>query len=423
MNSLRAKIALLLVVAIVSLVGILTAFFFYMFPPPRIDRELAGLAGHVTLAAQAAKSGLSDTPLSRSPANGQINERLTERLRAALTKHKPGILAERTVVSRLEGRRGNVISIPIEGKRWLLFKMAGAPPRAPRWLIFFVWLTLITSGVAAIAILTANRMVRPLVLLESAVESIGPDATLPALPESGPAEVRATAKALNSLSARLRSAMESRMRLIAAAGHDLRTPITRMRLRAEFVEDGEDRTLWLRDIDELEHIADSAISLVREEKQWAPPELIRLDELVSDIVTELQEQKYAVTLMDTTPTVVRATRLALSRALRNLLINAATHGLRARVRVERAQDGGARIVITDEGPGIPKELLGQVFDPFFRADRARSQEIPGAGLGLTIAHDIIRRAGGEIEISNRPQGGVQQTVLLPLAAPDADKLT
>ena len=107
------------------------------------------------------------------------------------------------------------------------------------------------------------------------VESVGADAMLlPVFPERGPAEVRATARALNSLSARLKSAVESRMRLVAAAGHDLRTPITRMRLRAEFVEDEEERALWLSDLDELERIADSAILLVREESGKAPPELI-----------------------------------------------------------------------------------------------------------------------------------------------------
>ena len=130
------------------------------------------------------------------------------------------------------------------------------------------WLALITFGATAIAVFVANRMVKPLVLLESAVELVGPDGILPHLPERGPAEVRATAKALNSLSSRLRAAIESRMRLVAAAGHDLRTPITRLRLRAEFIEDEEERARWLNDLDELERIADSAILLVREEN-WA----------------------------------------------------------------------------------------------------------------------------------------------------------
>jgi signal transduction histidine kinase len=231
------------------------------------------------------------------------------------------------------------------------------------------------------------------------------------LPESGPAEVRATAVALNTLSTRLKRAIESRMRLVADAGHDFRTPLTRMRLRAEFVDDEEDRALWLRDIKELEHIADSAIQLVREESTKAPPEVICVDDLVKSVTIELRDQNFEIVVSDTDKAFVKANRLALSRALRNLLINAATHGGRGIVSVT----GGitARITISDEGPGISPDLLDHVFEPFFRVDRARAQRVPGAGLGLTISREIIRRAGGDIRIANGPGGGLVQIVELP----------
>jgi signal transduction histidine kinase len=205
------------------------------------------------------------------------------------------------------------------------------------------------------------------------------------------------------------------MRLLAAAGHDLRTPITRMRLRAEFVEDDEERSLWLSDLDELERIADSAILLVREESGKASPETVWLDRLVADIAGELKDQNLDVTVSEAQPVSVRASRLGLARALRNLMINAATHGRRASVRVEGsegAEGAKAQVVIEDEGPGIPPELLGQVFEPFFRVDPGRRQNIPGAGLGLTIAREIVQRAGGDIKISNRKDGGLKQVVEL-----------
>ena len=119
---------------------------------------------------------------------------------------------------------------------------SGMPPQGAPWKGLFRWLSFIALGATVIGVFVANRMVRPLVFLENAVASVGPDGVMPELPERGPAEVRATAKALNSLSARLKRSMESRMRLVAAAGHDMRTPITRMRLRAEFVQDEEERT-------------------------------------------------------------------------------------------------------------------------------------------------------------------------------------
>jgi len=305
-----------------------------------------------------------------------------------------------------------VVSIPIGSKGWLLMPISDLPPQRKPWYGLLKWLALITVGVTAIAVFTAHRMVQPLVLLENAVQSVGPDAILPLLPERGPAEVRATARALNSLSSRLRKAIESRMRLLAAAGHDLRTPITRMRLRAEFVEDDEERSLWLSDLDELERIADSAILLVREESGKAAPETVWLDRLVADVAGELKNQNLDVTVTEAQPVSVRANRLGLARALRNLMINAATHGRRARVMVEGSEGAKAQVIIEDEGPGIPPELLGQVFEPFFRVDPGRRQNIAGAGLGLTIAREIVQRAGGDIKISNRKDGGLKQVVEL-----------
>jgi signal transduction histidine kinase len=184
-----------------------------------------------------------------------------------------------------------------------------------------------------------------------------------------------------------------------------------MRLRAEFVEDDEERSLWLSDLDELERIADSAILLVREESGKAARETVWLDRLVADVARELKDQNLDVTVTEAQPVSVRANRLGLARALRNLMINAATHGRRASVRVEGSKNN-ARVIIEDEGPGIPPELLGQVFEPFFRVDPGRRQNIPGAGLGLTIAREIVQRAGGDIKISNRTRGGLKQVVEL-----------
>jgi signal transduction histidine kinase len=206
--------------------------------------------------------------------------------------------------------------------------------------------------------------------------------------------------------------MEARMRLVAAAGHDLRTPITRMRLRAEFVEDDDDRAMWLKDIDELDRIADSAILLVREESGKSAPEPLRLDMLISELVDELRALSYDVTLTRSTAGVVRANRTGLNRAFRNLIINAATHGNRARVVVESAPSE-VIVVIADDGPGIPPDMIGQVFEPFFRANRARTKHFDGAGLGLTIANEIVQRAGGSIRIENGPLRGLLQTVKLP----------
>lgn len=412
MNTLRVKIALLLIVAIVSVVGLLTVVLFALLGPPQREDRLDPVAQQIETLVRVVKEGTSAISLVPQPAPGRVYGGLSQRLRAAL--HTRGTDLD-VIVSRNGRAAPLVASIPVGSQSWLLLPITDLPPQGVPWKVLFRWLALITFGATAIAVFVANRMVRPLVLLESAVASVGPDGALPVLPERGPAEVRATARALNSLSSRLKRAMESRMRLVAAAGHDLRTPMTRMRLRAEFVEDEEERARWLTDLDELERIADSAILLVREESGKTPPELIRLDQLVGSIGTELRDQNLDVTQTTLQPVTVRASRLTLNRALRNLIINAATHGVRARVEVG-GSNGAARIVIEDDGPGIPPDLLGQVFEPFFRADPARRKDIPGAGLGLTIAREIIQRAGGTVSISNRANGGLRQIVELPKVA-------
>jgi len=408
-NTLRAKLVLLLAVAIISVVGVLTGVLLYLFRPPG-GQHMGPVADQVLMLKRIAEQSPTSLPLADAPAEGKPRPEITRWLKQDLDARGAAL---DVAVTRLSDSAPQVVSIPVNGA-WLHLPIPDLPPPDGGWHVLINWLALITLGALAIAIFVANRMIQPLVLLEKAIASVGPDALMPELPVRGPAEVKVAAKALNSLSSRLKDAMESRMRLVAAAGHDMRTPITRMRLRAEFVTEDDDRAMWLKDINELERIADSAILLVREESGRSQVETVRLDELVSDIVGELRGLSYKAELEATVPALVHANRIALNRAFRNLIINAATHGQGARVRMEHDK-GRVRVIIEDDGPGIPPELLGQVFEPFFRADPARRQNIAGAGLGLTIAREIVRRSGGDIRILNGEKRGLRQFVELPLS--------
>lgn len=404
MKTLRAKIALLLVVSIVSVVVLITLAVMYVFTTPK-DDEVGLLAKQLIIMERLAKQN-PETEVLRHADTGAFDQDQTELMRAGT--ERLGTPLDVIVTYKTDDFRFRTASVRVGPSSWILVDFD--PSSDPE---LWMWFVFITIGVGSIAVFAANRMSKPLALLERAVESVSQDGILPVLPERGPAEVRATAVALNTLSSRLQRAIESRMRLVAAAGHDLRTPLTRMRLRTEFVGDGDERAQWLKDIDELERIADSAIQLVRDETTKTPPEIIQVDELVRSVADELQDQNFAIEVAETGEACVMASRVALSRALRNLLINAATHGVGGRVSVT----GGAtaRITIADQGPGIAPDLMNQVFEPFFRADRARRQQIPGAGLGLTISREIIRRAGGDITIANRPDGGLIQVIELPAA--------
>jgi signal transduction histidine kinase len=204
------------------------------------------------------------------------------------------------------------------------------------------------------------------------------------------------------------------MRLVAAAGHDLRTPMTRMRLRAEFLEE-EERAKWLEDLDELDRIADSAMQLVREEVEGEPKQSIRLDQFTARICDDLALMKSPVTLLKSEPVTVWSAPLALTRALRNLIINAATHGGGAFITVV-PHGNAALITIEDEGPGIPDQIMPRVFEPFFRVDPGRRKSIPGAGLGLAIAKEIVERHGGRLILRNRSPKGLRQEVVFTALA-------
>jgi signal transduction histidine kinase len=421
-NTLRARIILLLAVAIIAVVGIASFVALLLLREPSPTRTIEPFARQIRLIADLVENGIGpvdnpgragDFKLSLVPAPGTPDARGSALLGEAMSATGPSLPV---LVTRLSRDMPPTLSVQIDPKRWLWLPMPDLPVPQGVPVAFAGWMLLLVLGAIGIAALAADRVIRPLALLEGTIGRIGPDGTLPELPETGTAEMKTTARALNRLSTRLRAAMESRMRLVAAAGHDLRTPMTRMRLRAEFLPE-EEREAWLRDLDELDRIADSAIRLVREEVEGGDAEPLRLDRLVDTVCTELAEQALPVTLLRTAPVSVKAGPLALKRALRNLVINAATHGKGAEVALEVLQvEGGgeARITITDHGPGIPPDLMAQVFEPFFRVDPARRQTVPGAGLGLAIAKEIVDRTGGRIEIANRLAGGLIQTVTLPV---------
>jgi signal transduction histidine kinase len=414
MKSLRQRIVLLLILAIVTVVGLATfAASRVLQPPPqddRIDRlarqllVLVAFAEKDPQAARAAGLVLRDTPQT-----GDFSDRMmSERLSAAF--HRAGSAVEAQVNLQNEPHRATA-SLYLGPERWLVTELNDFGPPPGGWIVLAGWGFLIVLGAACVSIFAAAKIIRPLQLLQDSVGRVGPDGTLPHIEETGSGEIRATAQAINRLSARLKTAMESRMRLVAAAGHDLRTPMTRMRLRAEFITDEVDRQKWLSDLEELDQIADSAIRLVREEVNDDKAEKVELGSMLCELVEELRLLGHPAALAERQTVTVSAAPLALKRALRNLVINAATHGGGASVRLA-VDDNHAIVSITDEGPGIPENLMEQVFEPFFRVDAARRKAVPGAGLGLAIAREIFERFGGSITIANRRPHGLEQTIRL-----------
>ncbi|MFD2236893.1 ATP-binding protein [Aureimonas populi] len=412
MTSLSVRLAGLLVAAIVAVVVAAAFVTFQIVDRPR-DRSFERSFAEEVLLLSRLIDGSPERARAAGVALGPEPEEVGDedwparRIGRALRRMGEDVPVR--VVSPAEGERR--LAFPVTAQEWA-YLIYPSPPPSPLPALT-AYLLLVVAGAVAVALYVAVKITGPARMLERAMGSMRADGTLEPVPETGPAEVRATARALNALSARLRTALESRMRLVAAAGHDLRTPMTRMRLRAEFLPD-EDRETWLRDLEELDRIADSAIRLVREEVADDAFEAVELAPFLEEITAELCEIGLPAEFTALSNPCVKAQPLALKRALRNLLENAATHGKGARATLTQAQ-GAALLTIEDDGPGIPPDLIERVFEPFFRVDPGRRKLGPGAGLGLAIAGEIVERHGGSIAIANREGGGLSQEVRLPLA--------
>lgn len=416
MTSLRNRIAGFMILAIVTVIGLATLVAVQMMQRPLpetatipVARQIAMNLRFAELDPRAAEE--AGIVFADRPAAGALESRSTQRWTRILGRQG---IEDRILVTA--DPSGTSLRISVQaGDRWAILPLPDLRPPRGGWRIFAAWMALIVAGATAVSLVAATRITGPLRMLESAVDRIGRDGVLVPLPETGLPETQATARALNHLSSRLKAAMESRMRLVAAAGHDLRTPMTRMRLRAEFVEDEDERGKWLADLAELDAIADSAIRLVRDEVTRGAVQDLRLDLLVAEVARELRGLGYGVAEGPLQPVIVAADPLSLKRAVRNLLINAATHGKAARIALSR-QDDEARLVIEDEGPGIPEPLMERAFEPFFRVDEGRRKALPGAGLGMAIARQIIDQLGGQVTLANMRPRGLRQCVVLPAKA-------
>lgn len=416
MWSLRTRFTILLVVAVLLVLVIATFVTIQLVRKPSelVFKQTAVEKAEIALLLLAKDPSAAERlhiPIGDAPKPELIDRDRSENLASVA---RDGGYSADIVMLRRSGDAARELAVKLPDGRWayLVFPNFGPFPLWP----LIAYLTLVAFGVVIVAVYASAVMMRPLRVLEGAIAKIRPDGVIPDMPETGPMEVRTTARTINRLAARLNTAMESRMRLVAAAGHDMRTPMTRMRLRAEFVAETDERHAWLKDLDELDQIADSAICLVREEAGLQAREAVPLDTLLEEIVSELGELGLPMRLTAMEPATVSGSAFALKRALRNLTVNAATHGQGGEARLFADDDAGVTITIRDDGPGIPVELIDRVFEPFFRVDQARRKLIPGAGLGLAIAREIVEKHGGSITIVNRPQGGLLQTVRLPLMA-------
>jgi signal transduction histidine kinase len=302
---------------------------------------------------------------------------------------------------------------------WLVISSTLPGPDALRGTEFLIAFVLMTVLAAAMTIWAVRRLTAPVRTLAAAAEALGRDVNAPPLPEDGPSEIAAAAAAFNTMAGRIRRFVEDRTLLLTAIGHDLRTPITRMRLRAEFMEDDEQLAKMLRDLDEMEAMVSATIAFGRIASPNEPVSPIDLAELLRTVLDEAGDAapEIADKLSYDGPDhwTVRVRPQAFKRALTNLVGNAIKYGDSAYVRLVLPNRPGSnlRIEVADNGPGIPPEDMERVMQPFQRLETSRNRETGGVGLGLPIARDIARAHGGDLTLANRPEGGARVTLTLP----------
>jgi signal transduction histidine kinase len=310
------------------------------------------------------------------------------------------------------GFRDLQVSVPLADGQWLSFATAlpvGGPAYSARFLLSMGVMALI---ILAVSVWAVRRVTAPLGSWATAAERLGNDVNAPPLPETGTTETRAAAHAFNDMQTRLRNLIENRTRLLAAISHDLRTPLTLLRLRAETVENREERDKMLSTIAEMDSLIGTTLQFARDDTASEPRKLVDLAALVQSVVDEMTDAGLAVRMRPSAPIHYRCQPGALKRAVRNLLENAVKYGKSGSADLHVTPQA-VEIDIDDDGPGIPEHELARVLEPFYRLEESRSRESGGVGLGLAIAQSIVQSHAGILALSNRPTGGLRASIVLP----------
>ncbi len=308
------------------------------------------------------------------------------------------------------GRNGTPtvqVAVTLEDGTWLNFLIPLPDERLwrphPYWPLGIGLVVVVVLCVALV-----RHAVKPLTVLTKAADRLGRDVLAPPVEIRGPREVMAAASAFNRMQGRLRRFIEDRTQMLAAISHDLRTPITRLKLRAEFIEDDEQRLKILADLDEMEAMISSTLAFARDDSARETRVTVDLVGLLIDLCDQ-----FGVSFDGPDELEMSLGANGVKRGFANLIENACKYGGGGRVCV-RVEGDMVVVTIDDDGPGIPAAELENVFAPFYRVESSRNRETGGTGLGLAVARSAVRGNGGDVTLANRQGGGLTVTVTLPL---------
>lgn len=326
-----------------------------------------------------------------------------------------GMMGAGPDMARMHGMGGPVLraQVQLRDGSWARFDTQLAPAAQGLPLRLVATLGVLLAAVLLLSFVAVRWITRPLHVLAAAADALGRDIHQPPLPEDGPLEIRQAARAFNTMQARLSRFLEDRTRILAAMSHDLKTPITRMRLRADLMDDDALRQRFEDDLKEMEAMVTHTLEFMRGLGGNEPRQPVDVSALLDSLQSDNEAMGRSVRLEGSAKAPYVGVVSLLRRCLSNLIDNAALHGGGS---VTVKVDDSAQCLtlrVLDEGPGIPPEQLDKVFEPFYRVEGSRSRETGGTGLGLAIARNIAQMHGGDITLRNRPERGLEAVLTLP----------
>ena len=370
----------------------------------RVDVQAPGSAGAVSLDAAARRQ--PPQPELFAPDHGR--QRLVLRLDGV-----GATTADRGVLDIGVGFPGSyTLAAEVRDGGWVVFtaptRFWGLDQEARNG----IKLAVLTLTVIGVSVAAAYQLSRPIRRFTEAVRRFGNDPRAAALPVAGPVELRETVRAFNAMQAKIQAFVSDRTAMLAAISHDLRTPLTKIRLRGEFIEDDDQRARLFRDVDDMQAMVDSALAFFRDDLQDEEVTTFDFPELLRTIADDYADQGHPVVYDGVDRLAHRGKPFALKRAFTNLVDNAVKYGRAPELEL-RCRGDAVEVAVRDSGPGIPATAFEEVFAPFYRLERSRNRATGGVGLGLTSARSVIQGHGGSITLHNRESGGLELRVTLP----------
>jgi signal transduction histidine kinase len=364
-------------------------------PRPDIERRAEDMFADIGLPIRAVRVAediqlqpLRRWEMIRLRANGEVHERHRARRLTMAAEYAPG--------------------------KWVMTQTRSGdkPPRMGGWLF---WQTLILYVIVLAPLLwVGRRLARPLKQLTSSAQQFARTGAADPVDERGPGDVRELTMAFNAMRARIVAMLDEKDRMLGAIGHDLRTPLASLRVRTESVEDEGERARMSETIEEMNRMLDDILSLARAGRSMEPVQKVDLSALADAVVEDFIELGSPVDMVESDRIVGSVRPQLMRRALRNLIENAVVYGERAHVSVAR-EPGALRLIVADDGPGIDEARMDEMMEPFTRLEGSRNRETGGAGLGLALVRAIMAEHGGALRLANRAGGGLEASLVLPVA--------